>query len=145
MLASKPESAVHARLAVFHALGALMGNRLTDGIEQADRAMELAQRHHDADANIQRRLARHRREHGFAPTIRIGLHATEAKREGGDYLGRGDHVAARVAAAVGGEEILVSDATMAEIGSMRFGLSDPRQLNLKGVEEPVEVRSLTWR
>lgn len=107
--------------------------------------MELAQRHHDADANIQRRLARHRREHGFAPTIRIGLHATEAKREGGDYLGRGDHVAARVAAAVGGEEILVSDATMAEIGSMRFGLSDPRQLNLKGVEEPVEVRSLTWR
>ena len=30
-------------------------------------------------------------------------------------------------------------------GSARFGLSDPRQLTLKGVEEPVEVRSVDWR
>jgi hypothetical protein len=31
------------------------------------------------------------------------------------------------------------------MGSVRFGLSDPRQLTLKGVNEPVEVRSVNWR
>ena len=31
--------------------------------------------------DIQRRLARHRHEHGFAPTVRIGLHTAEASRE----------------------------------------------------------------
>jgi hypothetical protein len=44
-----------------------------------------------------------------------------------------------------GEEILVSGATLSEISSNRFGLSEPRQLTLKGVDEPVEVRSVTWR
>src|SRR5207342_2253348 len=29
---------------------------------------------------IQRRLAEHRRDHGFAPQVRIGLHAAEATR-----------------------------------------------------------------
>ena len=51
--------------------------------------------------DIQRRLARHRREHGFAPWVRIGLHTAEATREGSDYQGRGVHVAARVGAAAG--------------------------------------------
>lgn len=99
----------------------------------------------ECGVDIQRRLARHRREHGFAPQVRIGIHAAEATRQGGDYQGRGVHVAARVGAAAVGEEILVSGATLSEIDSIRFGLSDPRQLSLKGVEEPVEVRSVNWR
>ncbi len=99
----------------------------------------------ECGVDIQRRLARHRREHGFAPRVRIGLHTTEATREGRDYSGRGVHVAARIGAAAAGEEILVSEAAMVGIGSPRFGLSDPRQLSLKGVEEPVEVRSVDWR
>jgi class 3 adenylate cyclase len=95
--------------------------------------------------DIQRRLARHRHEHGFAPTVRIGLHAAEASREGGDYQGRGVHVAARIGAAAASEEILVSDAALNAMGSIRFGLSDARPVTLKGVDEPVEVRSITWR
>ena len=95
--------------------------------------------------DIQRRLAKHRREHGFAPLVRIGLHATEATRKGRDYQGRGVHVAARIGAAAVGEEILVSGAALSEISSNRFGLSEPRQLTLKGVDEPIEVRSVTWR
>jgi hypothetical protein len=31
------------------------------------------------------------------------------------------------------------------MSSIRFGLSDPRQLTLKGVDEPIEVRSVNWR
>jgi class 3 adenylate cyclase len=95
--------------------------------------------------DIQRRLARHRREHGFAPTVRIGLHTAEASRQGGDYQGRGVHVAARIGAAAGSAEILVSGAAASAMGSTRFALSDPRELALKGVDEPVEVRSVDWR
>ena len=95
--------------------------------------------------DIQRRLARHRREHGFAPMVRIGLHTAEATRKSGDYQGRGVHVAARIGAAAGSEEILISDATVTAMGSVRFRLSDPRQVHLKGVDEPVEVRSIDWR
>jgi class 3 adenylate cyclase len=99
----------------------------------------------ECGVDIQRRLARHRREHGFAPQVRIGLHSTEATRQGSDYHGRGVHVAARIGAAAVGEEILVAGATLSEIDSIRFGLSEPRQLTLKGIDEPVEVRSVNWR
>ncbi len=99
----------------------------------------------DCAVDIQRRLARHRREHGFAPLVRIGLHTTEAARQGRDYRGKGVHVAARVSAAASGEEILVSSTALSGTGPIRFGLSEPRQLTLKGVEEPVEARSVDWR
>jgi class 3 adenylate cyclase len=99
----------------------------------------------DCGVDIQRRLARHRHEHGFAPFVRIGLHTAEASREHGDYQGRSVHVAARIGAAASSEEILVSTAALGSMGSVRFGLSDPRQLTLKGVNEPVEVRSVNWR
>ena len=99
----------------------------------------------DCGVDIQRRLARHRHEHGFAPAVRIGLHTAEATREGTDYRGRGVHVAARVGAAAGSEEILVSSDALSAMGSIRYGLSEPRQLTLKGVEKPVEARSVDWR
>ena len=43
------------------------------------------------------------------------------------------------------QQILVSSAALSAIDSVRFGLSEPRQLKLKGVDEPVEVRSVNWR
>ena len=99
----------------------------------------------DCAVDIQRRLARHRREHGFAPLVRIGLHTTEAARQGRDYRGKGVHVASRVSGAATGEEILVSSTALSGAGPIRFGLSEPRQLTLKGVEEPLEARSVDWR
>ena len=52
LLESNPDSPTHARLAVFDSLGALMAGQLAKGIELADRAMELAQKHHDQDAKF---------------------------------------------------------------------------------------------
>ena len=98
----------------------------------------------DAAIEIQRRLVRHRREHGFAPWVRIGLHTAEATRRGRDYSGRAVHVAARVGAAAQREEILATSATLVD-ATARFRLSAPRELTLKGVREPVEVRSVDWR
>lgn len=94
--------------------------------------------------DIQRRLVRHRREQGFAPSVRIGLHAAEATRRGRDYSGRGVHVAARVGAAAGRDEILATDTVALQPGA-HVRVSKPRTLALKGVREPVEVRAIDWR
>ena len=48
---------------------------------------------------IQRRLVEHRRAHGFAPHVRMGLHASEAAQAAGSYAGLGVHAAARIAGA----------------------------------------------
>jgi class 3 adenylate cyclase len=98
----------------------------------------------DAAVDIQRRLLRHRREHGFAPVVRIGLHTSNATRRGRDYAGRGVHVAARVGAAAAPEEILVTAAVLAA-GSGRFAVTEARRVTLKGLREPVDVRSILWR
>jgi class 3 adenylate cyclase len=99
----------------------------------------------DGAVDIQQRLARHRREHGFAPRVRIGLHAAEATRQGGDYTGKGVHVAARVGAAAAAEEILVTEDVVSQLGQARFPISDSRPLTVKGVREPIEVRTVSWR
>jgi len=95
--------------------------------------------------DIQQRLVRHRREHGFAPSVRIGMHAAGATRDGRDYGGRGVHIAARVGGAASGEEILVTSEVLERAGGTRFKVSEPRMLTLKGVREPVEVRVIDWR
>ena len=59
-------------------------------------------------AAIQRALARHRADHGFAPSVRIGLHAGEATARDGDYFGSAVTRAARISAAAGAGEVLAS-------------------------------------
>ena len=108
-------------------------------------AFERATEAIDCAVDIQRGLLRHRREHGFAPWVRIGLHTTEATRRGRDYSGRGIHIAARVGAAAEREEILSTSAALAEVPPGRFALSEARAMSLKGIVEPVEVRSVNWR
>jgi class 3 adenylate cyclase len=92
---------------------------------------------------IQRRLARHRREHGFAPHVRIGVHAAEATRAGHGYTGMGVHVAARIGALAQGGEILASASTVAALEGLELG--ERRPAELKGVSEPVDVVSVGWR
>ena len=99
----------------------------------------------DCAVDIQRRLARHRREHGFAPRVRIGLHVAEATRRGVNYSGGGVHVAARVGAVAEGEEILVTRAAFEAAPGLRYPLSEPRSVKLKGVRTPVEVMAVDWR
>ena len=82
-----------------------------------------------------------------APDVRIGAHAGGAFRTGtdsADYGGQGVHVAARIGAAAGGKEILVSRETLDEFASS-LRLSVPRSLELKGIAEPVDVVAVDWR
>jgi class 3 adenylate cyclase len=95
-------------------------------------------------AFIQRMLVQHRRTHGFAPQIRIGLHAADSTRRGSEYKGKGVHEAARIASAAAGGEILVSRAAISN-EKVRFALSEPQKVTLKGISDPVEVVSVDWR
>ena len=58
---------------------------------------------------IQRALTEHRRAHGFAPQVRIGVHAAEATRRAQDYGGGEVHKAARIAALAEGADVVVLD------------------------------------
>src|SRR5690606_4892459 len=99
----------------------------------------------DCAVDIQRRLAEHRKEHGFAPWVRIGVHTPEATRQGDDYTGGGVHDVARTADLGGREEIVVSAETLATIGEVSLPVSEARTVTLKGVPDPVAVHTLEWR
>jgi class 3 adenylate cyclase len=66
---------------------------------------------------IQRRLAEHRAQHGFAPQVRVGVHASGATQIGHNFTGRGVHEAARIAGTV----------------------------NLRGIDEPMQIVGIDWR
>jgi class 3 adenylate cyclase len=82
-----------------------------------------------------------------APDVRIGAH-TGAGFEEGDgssgYGGEAVHLAARIGAAAGAGEILVSRDTLDAAGT-GFRLSEPRPTTFKGFERPVEVIAVGWR
>ncbi len=93
---------------------------------------------------IQRSLAEHRRTAGFAPQVRIGIHAAEATDLGHDYRGKGVHRAARIGALAEGGEILVSEETLAAADG-GWEASEAREVALKGFTEPARVTSVGWR
>ncbi|MBA3689297.1 MAG: LuxR family transcriptional regulator [Chloroflexi bacterium] len=93
---------------------------------------------------IQQGLAEHRRSHGFAPQVRIGVHAASATRSGGAYRGKGVHEAARIAAVAQGGEIVASRTSLEGL-TQQFPASLPQAVTLKGISEPVEVVTIDWR
>jgi class 3 adenylate cyclase len=90
---------------------------------------------------VQKGLVDHRKEHGFAPQVRVGLHEAEATQKGHDYGGKGVHTAARIGSLAGAGEILASHEVI-EAARTRFPVSEPRLVSLKGVAEPVKVASI---
>jgi class 3 adenylate cyclase len=92
---------------------------------------------------IQRKLAEHRRDHGFAPQVRIGVHSAEATRAGDDYEGAGVHAAARIGALAAGGEVLTSVETVDGLRDLATG--EPREVSLKGLAKPVRVVAVDWR
>lgn len=92
---------------------------------------------------IQRALARHRAVHGFAPTVRIGLHAGEATAREDDYFGSAVTRAARISAAAAGGEVLAS-ADLVACCQQPVPVTGERTLGLKGIAEPVEAVVIRW-
>jgi class 3 adenylate cyclase len=93
---------------------------------------------------VQQTLAEHRRTHGFSPQVRIGLHTADATRQGTSYRGKGVHQAARIAALANGGEILAG-ARAVSGGPLRYAVSEPRSVELKGISDPIDVVAIDWR
>jgi len=88
--------------------------------------------------SIRRAFADHRRDHGFAPSIRIGLHTAEALRTMSGYEGGGVHAAARIAALAAGEEIMASRATL-DAAAKPVPHGPWRTERLRGFHLPIDV------
>jgi class 3 adenylate cyclase len=104
------------------------------GFDSPDEALACA-------VAIQRKLAEHRQSAGFAPPVRIGVHATGATQVGRNFSGKGVHEAARIAALAEGGEILASRDTAAD---SRFPKSEAREVNVKGISEPIDIVTVEW-
>lgn len=82
---------------------------------------------------------------GTAIRVRMGLHTGEAIREGDDFAGRAVVVAARIASAARGGEVLVSDVLHQLTSSTgEFAFEDERTIDLRGLDGSQVVRSLRW-
>jgi len=90
---------------------------------------------------IQRKLAEHRKTQGFAPQVRIGVHASGVSQLGKNVQGRGIHEAARIAALAQGGEILASRESAA---GTRFTGTDQRKVELRGISEPLDIVTIEW-
>jgi class 3 adenylate cyclase len=112
-----------------------VGDGFFVAFDDPTRAVEFA-------VDVQGKLAEHRRDAGYAPHVRIGIHCADASKRGRDYEGMGVHVAARIGALAEADEILVSQDVI-DAAPLRFPVSGTRDVPLKGVTEPVAVASIS--
>ena len=96
---------------------------------------------------MQRALQAHGQAHPEEATrVRMGLHTGEAVKEGDDFFGTHVALAARIAAAARGGEILVSSLLKDLTGaSGDFVFGPGRDADLKGFSESRRVYPLLWK
>ena len=114
---------------------AATGDGFFVGFDSPDEALACA-------VAIQRKLTEQRQTQGFAPQVRIGVHATGATQVGRNFTGKGVHETARIAQLAEGGEILATRDTASD---SRFPLSEPREVNVRGISESIQVVSVDWR
>jgi adenylate cyclase len=78
---------------------------------------------------------------GYRPQMRAGIHIGRPRRVGGDYLGTDVNIAARVADAASGNEVLVSDSVRERIDERDLKLKR-RRFKAKGAPSELSVYSV---
>jgi adenylate cyclase len=71
--------------------------------------------------------------------MRAGIHWGRPRRLGGDYLGIDVNIAARVADAAKGGEVLVSDAAFARLETSNLRTGRPKRLRAEGVPRQLQI------
>ena len=74
--------------------------------------------------------------------VRAGIHTGEVERRGDDLAGLAVHIAARVAAAAGAGEVLVSRTVRDLVGGSEARFADRGEHDLKGVPERWQLFAL---
>ena len=95
---------------------------------------------------IQRAFAGQQTADGERIRVRIGLHAGEAIKDGGDFYGRNVILASRVASQARGGEILVSSLLrqLVESSIDASVFSAPREAELKGLAGTHVMYAVRW-
>ncbi|HEY8639334.1 MAG TPA: adenylate/guanylate cyclase domain-containing protein [Solirubrobacterales bacterium] len=81
---------------------------------------------------------------GYQPRMRAGIHIGHPRRLGGDYLGTDVNIAARVAEAASGGEVLVSDAVRERLDEGAVKLKR-RRFKAKGAPSGLSVYAVEMR
>jgi class 3 adenylate cyclase len=76
---------------------------------------------------------------GHRPALRAGVHHGRPRKLGGDYLGVDVNIAARVAAAASGGEVLITEAAGARARDGAFDLRQKRRFKAKGAPKDLQV------
>lgn len=76
---------------------------------------------------------------GHRPQLRAGVHVGRPRKLGGDYIGVDVNIAARLAAAGKGGEVLVSEATRSHVDPESLGLRRLRRFKAKGAPQDLDV------
>src|SRR3954452_12521201 len=109
--------------------------RLGDGVMAAfprpEQAVEAALDGHDELRSIE--VA------GHCPRMRTGVHAGRPRRLGGDYLGVDVNIAARIGAAAGRNELLVSQPACEALDGERFSIGRATRLKAPGTPKQLRV------
>ena len=114
------------------------GDGFMIAFSSARRALECA-------IGLQRALREHTAKHPAETLqVRVGLHTGEVVKEGDDFFGKNVAMAARVAGAAGGGEILVSSLVkeLADTGDIEFGAV--REVELKGFSGTRRLHEVIW-
>jgi adenylate cyclase len=82
---------------------------------------------------------------GHRPTVRAGVHSGRPRKVGGDYLGVDVNIAARVAQAADGGEVLVSEAALAGLDADALEVKRLRRFRAKGAPRELKVFAVTRR
>src|SRR5437588_1058012 len=78
---------------------------------------------------------------GYKPRMRAGVHWGRPRKLGGDYLGVDVNIAARVADAADGGEVLVSDPILERINVDGLSTGKPKRLRAEGAPRGLHVVS----
>jgi class 3 adenylate cyclase len=94
---------------------------------------------------IQRAATAHAASGVLAVRVRIGLNAGEPIAEDADLFGTAVNLAARIAGAATGGEILVANVVRELAAGKGFVFEDRGELPLRGFAEPVRAYALRWQ
>jgi class 3 adenylate cyclase len=97
----------------------------------------------DCAQELQQRLDEVRTDGSEMPPVKVGLHAGQAMERDDDVLGQMVNIAARVADAADGDEILVTEP-VADHAREEMAFEDRGLLELKGVEGARHVLAMRW-
>lgn len=116
-----------------------LGDGLMVAFSSARRAVGCA-------VDIQKALEKESRSSSNGLRVRMGLNAGEAIHEGDDLFGAAVNAAARIAAAAGGGEILVSEVVKALAGRVPdVDFVERGQVELKGFDESFRLFEVAWK